>query len=177
MTMIRCRRLAMVTAVVGVLSACTPTLDWRQFEPEGSGVQVSFPCRPDRVARSVVVAGAAVHMEMLVCRAAETTFAVAFFDVAEPAHVGAALAELRVTAVRNVQGSNPQASDLRVAGMTPNREAVRIAVAGRLPDGAAVEEHAAFFAHGLRVYQATAIGRAPGQDAVDTFVSGMSFPG
>lgn len=177
MTMIMCCRLAMVTAAVGVSSACTPTLDWRQFEPEGSGVRVSFPCRPDRVARSVVVAGAAVHMQMLVCRAADTTFAVAFFDVAAPTRVGAALADLRVTAVRNVQGASPQTFDLRVVGMTPNPEAVRIAVVGQLPNGIAVEEHAAFFAHGLRVYQATVIGHAPAQDAVDAFVSGMSFPG
>lgn len=173
------RRRVLATAVGVCLSAvaCTPALDWRQFEPEGSGVQVSFPCRPDRAARSVVVGGAVVRMEMLVCRAADTAFAIAFFDVAEPARVGAALAELRAMAVRNVQGSEPRISESNVMGMTPNHDAVRIVVTGQLPDGATIDEQAIFFAHGLRVYQATVIGKAPGQDAVDTFFTGMRFPG
>ena len=166
---------ALVVAACG--AACSPALDWREFVPEGSGVSVSFPCRPDRYARPVVLAGAKVQMEMLVCSAADATFALAFVDVADPARIGATLVELRRIAVGNVQGGEPQVAPLQVRGMTPNDQAARLAVAGRLPDGAAVEEHAAFFTRGLRVYQATVIGAKPAPQTVDSFIAGLKFPG
>ena len=62
-------------------TACAPALDWREFVPEGSGISVTFPCRPDHHARAVVVAGTPVQMDMLVCSAADTTFALSYFDV------------------------------------------------------------------------------------------------
>jgi hypothetical protein len=158
-------------------AACAPTLDWREFVPEGSDVRVSFPCRPDRHARPVALAGTPVQMQMLVCSAGGATFALAFLDVADPARVGATLAELRRIAVGNVQGAAPQLAPLQVPGMTPNEQAARLSVSGRLPDGAAVQEHAAFFTRGLRVYQATVIGARPPPQAVDTFIAGLKFPG
>ena len=60
--------------------------------------------------------------------------------------------------------------------MTPNEQSVRVAVTGRLPDGAVVQEHAAFFVRGLRVYSATVIGAKPAPQAVDVFFNGLKFP-
>ena len=157
-------------------SACSPTMDWREFEAEGSGVVVSFPCRPDRHARQVQLAAASRQMEMLVCEAGGATFALTFVDVADPASVGATLAELRGSALRNVQAATPQIKPMQVSGMTPNDAAVRMSTAGRLPDGAPVRAHAAFFTRGLRVYQATVIGTEPPLEAVQTFFDALKFP-
>lgn len=158
-------------------AACAPALDWREFVPEGSGISVSFPCRPDRFARPVVLAGVRTQMQMLSCSAADATFALAFADVADPAQLGATLAELRATAVGNVGGGSAQAAPLQIHGMTSNAQSGRLSVAGRLPDGAAIQEHAAFFTRGLRVYQATVIGASPAPQAVEAFVAGLKFPG
>ncbi len=158
-------------------AACSPTLDWREFVPEGTDISVSFPCRPDRQARAVTVAGAKAQMQMLACNAGEATFALAFVDVADPARVGATLAELRATAASNLQDASPQNAPLQIKGMTPNAQAARLTIAGKLPDGAAVQEHAAFFARGLRVYQATVIGAKPAPQVVDTFIAGLKFAG
>ena len=167
---------ALVVVLVAVLGACSPTLDWREFTPEGSGLRVTFPCRVDRHARPVQMAGATVRMEMLVCGAGDATYAVSFFDVADPAQVSAAMAEWRATAIRNVQGAAPLQQPWQIKGMTPNAESTRLSVAGQLPDGAAVREHALFFARGLRVYSATVLGANPPPQAVDTFFSGLKFP-
>jgi hypothetical protein len=158
------------------LAACSPTLDWREFTPEGSGLQVRFPCRIDRHARSVPVAGATVRMEMLVCSAGDATWAVGFFDVADPARVSDTLAEWRSTAASNVQGVAAPPVPLQIKGMTPNDQAVRVLITGRLPDGAPVQEHAAFFVRGLRVYSASVIGAEPSPTAVEAFFSGLRFP-
>jgi len=39
-----------------------------------------------------------------------------------------------------------------------------------------VQEHAAFFVHGLRVYSATVIGAQPSPQAVELFFGGLKFP-
>jgi hypothetical protein len=158
-------------------AACSPTLDWHEYVPEGSALSVNFPCRADHHARPVVLAGAKVQMRMLVCSAGDATWAVSFFDVADPARVSATLREWRTTAVANVQGVAAQPAALQIKGMTPNEQSVRVAVTGRLPDGAVVQEHAVFFVRGLRVYSATVIGARPSPQAVDVFFNGLKFPG
>ena len=157
-------------------AACSPVLDWREFVPEGSELSVSFPCRPDRHARAVLVAGARAQMEMLVCSAGGATYALSFLDVADPARVSTVLIELRTAALANVKGAEPDMAPLQIKGMTANDNALRLTIAGRLPDGAAVQEHASFFTRGLRVYQATVIGAAPPPQAVETFFAGLKFP-
>lgn len=165
---------ALALAVSG--AACSPTLDWREFVPEGSELGMTFPCRTDRHARPVMLAGATVQMQMLVCSAGDATWAVSFFDVTDPARVSATLAEWRASAVANVQGAAAPPVPLQVKGMTPNEQAVRVTVAGKLPDGAAIQEHAAFFVRGLRVYSATVIGARPSPQAVEVFFAGLKFP-
>ena len=157
-------------------AACSPTLDWREFVPEGSALSMTFPCRADRLARSVVVVGAKVQMQMLVCSAGDATWAVSFFDVADPAQVSATLSEWRANSVANVQGAVAASVPVRIKGMTPNEQAVRVAFSGKLPDAASVQEHAAFFTRGLRVYAATVIGAKPAPQAVEVFFAGLKFP-
>jgi hypothetical protein len=125
----------------------------------------------------VALAGATVQMQMLVCSADDATYALSFVDVADPARVGDTLVELRRIAVGNVQGVKPQVAPLQIRGMTPNAQAARLTVSGRLPDGAAVQEHAAFFVRGRRVYQASVIGAQPAAAAVETFIAALKFPG
>jgi hypothetical protein len=158
------------------IAACSPALDWREFVPEGSGLSMTFPCRTDRHERPVLVAGTKVQMQMLVCDAGGATWAVSFFDVADPARVSTTLAEWRAIALANVQGVAAAPAPAQIRGMTPNEQSVRVVASGKLPDGAAVQEHAAFFVHGLRVYSATVIGAQPSPQAVELFFGGLKFP-
>jgi len=166
-----------VTLALLGLGGCSPALDWREFTPEGSGLVVTFPCRTDRHARPVSLAGETLHMEMLVCSAADATYAVSFLDVADPARLSAVVAEWREAAVRNVRGTDVRRSAWGIKGTTPNDQVGRLVVTGSLPDGAPVQEHAVFFVHGLRVYSATVLGAKPAPEAVEIFFSGLKFPG
>ena len=169
------RILSLALVAAAGLSACSPALDWREFEPEGSGIIATFPCRTDRHARQVTVAGAATRMDMLVCTAGGATYALAFTDAAAPEGVTAALVDLRAVAARNLGAATPVASPVQVRGMTPNPMATRLRLSGQRPDGTAVQEQAALFAKGLRVYQASVVGPSLDDEAVDTFFSGLKL--
>lgn len=165
-----------ISLVLVGLGACSPALDWRETAAEGSGVVAMFPCRPDRHARTVELAGSKLKMEMLVCPADRATYALSFADVPDPAQVAPVLAALRAAALRNVQAAAPQLVPARIGGMTPNAEAVRLAATGQLPDGAKVQAHMVFFAKGLRVYQGSVVGAQPAAEANEIFLAGFRFP-
>lgn len=158
------------------LGACSPALDWREFAPTGSGVVMSFPCRPDRHARVVTLGQAKVTMEMLVCEAGGATFAVSFVDASAPEHVTGTISSLNAALAANVKAGQAERAPARVAGMTPNTEAVRLAFSGRLPDGSPVKVDAEFFAKGLRVYQATVISAKTMSGAAEPFFAALKFP-
>jgi hypothetical protein len=115
-------------------------------------------------------------MELLVCSAGGSTFALGFVDIADPVRVTPALGELRDVMLANVNGAAGRVVPAQVTGMTPNPQALRLATSGRLPDGAPVQAEAMFFVKGLRVYQATVIGTAPAPQVIETFFGGLKFP-
>jgi hypothetical protein len=169
-------KLASALIAGAAMAGCSPSLDWREVRPEGGGVVALFPCRPDRHARNVVVAGTATKMEMLVCSTAGATFALSFVDLADPAAVTTAVSELRSAALANIGGAQLRSDTLQVNGMTANSQAARLSMTGHLPDGAAVQEQAAFFVKGLRVYQASVIGVELVPEMTDTYFAGLKLP-
>ena len=168
-------RAAAAIALMG-LCACSPTLDWREVRPEDTGVVALFPCKPTTDARMVTLEGARVRMLLTACRAGDVTWALASADTEQPARVGPALAALRTAAAANLGASAQAIGPLQVSGMTPNPQAERVRIKGKLPDGGAVTLEAGFFAKGTWVFQATAMGAAPGTDAVATFFDNLKLP-
>jgi hypothetical protein len=169
-------RVAVHVAIAIQLAGCSPALNWRELRPEGSGIVALFPCSPDRHARTVRLAGAPVHMEMLVCDAAGVTFAVSFVDLPDAAAVGPALGQLRAAAQVNLGADTASAVPAQVNGMSGHPNAVRASVRGKLPDGREVQQQALFFAKGLRVYQASVIGARVSAEVADTFFGALVLP-
>jgi hypothetical protein len=159
----------------GLLGSCAPALDWREVRPAASGISVLFPCKPDSHARRVNLGPGAVRLELHACTAGGTTWALAFADLADPAHVGPALSELRAAAAANLAASAPQVLSIKVEGATPNPESRRLQLQGRMPDGRAVVEQLAVFAKGKRVFQAVAMGERLDPESMDTFFGSLRF--
>jgi hypothetical protein len=150
---------AACVVVAAWAAACNPTLDWREVRIDVEGPVAQFPCRPSTHARTVSVGGANVTMTMRACRADGTTFALAWFDVADPGKVEPALEHLRASAQGNVQADDAgvRELDLEVPGATPQRRAGRWRWRGRLPDGTAVLQEMALTARGTRVVQVATV--------------------
>ena len=157
---------------IGGLAGCSPALDWREVRPETGDVVALFPCKPDRVAREVPLAGQRVRMQMLSCSAGGAVFALSGSDVGEPARVAPALEALRSTAAANLSAAPASAAAFAVPGATPNPQAGRLVLAGRRPDGTALAAQAGFFARGTMVWQASVIGSATAE-AAETFFAGL----
>ena len=73
----------------------------------------------------------------------------------------------------NVQGQVLAEQPAAVPGMTPNPEARRWRLQGRLPDGQAVAEQVQVFAHGTRVFQAAVIGPQADEARAGPFFEGL----
>jgi hypothetical protein len=167
------KRCSATAAIALSLAACTPSLNWREIQPEGSELFAMFPCKPERFARGVPLAGAKVEMRMSSCVVDGVTFAVAYASVAEPAKVATAMTELRAAIAANIAASATELGPASVPGMTPNPLARRVALKGRGADGGDLQEQAVFFVKGLRVYQASIVGPRIDPEAADTFVAGL----
>jgi hypothetical protein len=171
-------RSAVGAALAVGLSACSPTFDWRETRPEGSGAAMMFPCRPQLQERKVSLGGALVPMRMHSCSAGGANFSLSALDVDDPARVTPELAALRARVLANVAGAATEQQPLTLAGATPNPESARLHIVGKRPDGSAVVADAAFFVKGLTLYQAAVLGSdgVPDREAVETFFAAIRLP-
>ena len=170
---------AAIASACAATSGCSPTFDWREARPEGSGVAMMFPCRPVKQERTVRVADAARAMKLHSCTAGDALFMLASIDVADPREVTPSLAAFRAQAAANLAGAPTETGPFTPAGATPNPQSARIVIAGTRADGRRVVAQAAFFVKGLTLYQATVLGggeQAGDRDAVDTFFGAIRLP-
>ena len=166
-----------VVAVVSLmLSSCSPTLNWREIRPADSGVQLLFPCKPDRFTRSLVLGGEKLQMVLNSCAAGDATYALSHAQLADAAHVSSAVDAMQAAAAGNLGGPASVLSPLAIPGMTPHPLTQRWAVQGKRADGSAVHQQFTVFTSGLRVYQATIVGRSLDAVAADTFFGSLQLP-
>ena len=166
-----------------LLAGCTPTLDWRDTRPEGSGLQLQFPCRAGGQSRDLPLAGVRVNLALHACAAGGLTWGLSHADVGDVARVGPALLELAAAARANLGADAgmpvplpvPLSMSLSVRGATPNPASGLWQVQGRLPDGTPVQMQVAVFARGTRVFQATVLGENLSSEAADIFFASMQL--
>lgn len=160
-------------ALVWLLAACAPALDWREVRPAGGDIKLLLPCKPEHQTRSVKLGPDSVRLTLHACNAAGATWALAVGDMTEPGQVGPALDELLASNQRNLSGGDPETLPLKVEGATPHPQSRRVRFTGRMPDGRQVNVEVAVFARGMRVYQATLLGERVEAEAVQTFFGNL----
>lgn len=168
------RRHPLIAILLGAwMAACAPAFDWRTVHAADGSVEMQFPCKPTSRMRSVALADASVPMTLLSCTAQGLTFGLVHADLDDPARVTPALIALRAALAANLGAREVKAGPFALAGSTPNGHAVRVRFSGRTPEGAPIEEEAAFFARGMRVYQAAVLGAHLDPRVVDVFFDNL----
>ena len=157
------------------VAGCAPTYDWREVHPDGAALIAMFPCRPQHLARRTDLAGMSLPMQLHVCSSGNETLAVGFLDIDQPTQVAGALLSLRMALAANFSATQVQTSALRVPGMTPNPNAALVSMRGVSTQGVPILATAAFFAKGLRVYQATVFGTQVDPEVSETFIASLKL--
>jgi hypothetical protein len=176
----RLRPLALVFSAWLVLSACTPTFNWRELRPEGTSLQALMPCKPESATRPVPLdGGAPIELHMHSCDTGGLTFAVAWAELGDAARVPAALAGWRRASLGAVRVDPTRADDPATAwsATVPGATQARgLGVQGQDHLGQPVQVRAVHFARGTQVYQAAVYGAALRDEVTTPFFEGLQLP-
>lgn len=167
---------AMALLGAGMVAACSPTFNWREVRVESTSLTAMMPCKPDKAAREVPMAGRQVHLTALSCEAGGATFAVLFADIHEPARLGEVLAQWKVATLANLRSTTAQETPFLPHGALAVPQSLQVVASGRRPDGSKVESHAAYFAHGSHVFQAVIYTGQLKPEQTASFFAGLGFP-
>ncbi len=168
---------AVAWAQLAGLIACSPSWDWRDVRPEGTGLVAQLPCRPSTHVRKLPLAGQARDVHLLSCQVGDSTWGLAWVEGVEPARLGDALLELRGSALANIGVADAPWLAQNIPGATPNPQAGRARATGRRPDGSMVNQELLVFTRGTTVFQATLLAPKPDAAAAESFFSALHFPG
>jgi hypothetical protein len=164
-------------AAVFSLAACSPTFNWREVRAESIPLKAMLPCKPDKAARTVPMAGRQVELKVLGCEAGGTTFAVLSGDIVDPLRAGEVLTQWRAATLANMRSAPGSAQDRAFlpAGAMALAQSLRVTAAGQRSDGSKVESQAAYFARGSHVVQAVIYADQVPAEAADTFFASLGF--
>ena len=169
------RTLAAMALLGAGMLACSPTLNWREVRVESTPLTAMMPCKPDKAAREVPMAGRTVSLTALSCEAGGATFAVLFADIGDPARLGEVLAQWKTATLGNMRAAGARETPFRPPGALALPQSLQVVATGQRPDGSKVESHAAYFAQGSHVYQAVIYAVQLKPEATDAFFSGLKF--
>ncbi|WP_310383452.1 hypothetical protein [Roseateles sp.] len=163
---------ALALSLAMCLAACSPQLDWRVVRPADAGISALFPCKPT-VTSHPATATEPVVMGLAECKAGGWTFSLAWADLADPALVGPALAQMPRSLASKLNAppqTTPPPLPLTVPGMTANPAAqVQLLV------GAQQRARVAVFTRGLRVYQLVLLGAHDNPAVWDAFLAAVKL--
>jgi hypothetical protein len=171
----RAAAVAALAAVMGLLSACNPTFNWREVRPDDTRLALLLPCKPDKAEKMVPLGGRPTSLRLLGCDAGGATFAVAVADLGDAAHVAEVLTQWQALTLANMKAGAPQVTALALKGSAPTPAPVLVKAQGRRADGTAVSGQAAYFSQGTQVFQAVVYADKLSPDVAETYFGSLSF--
>jgi hypothetical protein len=145
-------RFSCLLLTCAALLACSPALDWREVSLSDRS-RLLFPCKPERLTRSVALAGQTLPAQMLVCDAQDSTWSATEFKLDDAALAPQALTQLRHLLSLNLGAEESALVEAMPAAQTVGTHWHGSVLRGRRPGGTAVTAHAVFFAQGRYLYQ------------------------
>lgn len=165
--------------LVWVASACSPTFNWREWRSEGTPLLVLMPCKPESAVRPVPLGGSPTTLHMQSCETGGLTFAVAWAELSDAAHVPEALAQWRGAALAAIRQDPALALDPQThwSAKVPGADTAQGLIAqGSTHDNRPVQMQAVYFARGNQIYQAAVYGTRWPDAEVSTYFDGLRLP-
>jgi hypothetical protein len=170
-------RFALFCAGLMLMSACTPTLNWREvrFEaPDGTTLKAELPCKPDVAMRKQQLGSFQIELSMMGCLAGDTTFTLSRIPLVDPLSAPKVLAAWQAAAAANVKATPAPLSIVTVSGASAWPAAARGTLVGE-----ATPAQMLWFSKqtstGLTLYQAALYGKPPSNEAENTFFESLQL--
>ena len=163
---------ALITAIA--LTACSPSLNWREVRDGDAGYTVLLPAKPASHARDVNLGDLKVNMQMTAAEVDDMNFAVASAAIDDDAQRKAALDMMQQAMVKNIGGSITRQKTLTLKDGTMVTE---IEAGGTTAGGRRLALFARFAMKAPRVYQAVAIGpqQSLTAEVAETFLTSFTL--
>jgi hypothetical protein len=164
----------------GVLTACSPTANWRDYSSQEAPFRVMFPDKPTVHKRSIDIAGMPVEMTMTAVDVNGTMFAVGSAEAPDAAKAQAALAAMKTALVRNIGATvTKEKSTAAAAASGTNRTqnaSLDIEAAG-VQNGTPMKLIGHFESRDKRFYQVIVMGKAKSisPEQADQFMSSFKL--
>jgi hypothetical protein len=165
---------------LGLLGACSPTYNWRDYSSPDGLYRVTFPAKPASFTRPVDLDGTKVDMTMTAAEVEDTMFAVGSAKAPDAAHAQAALGAMKTALVRNIGATVNSEKSVAAASATgtsaTQATAVDIDAAGTR-NGVPMRLIGHFEARNERVYQVVVLGKASSvkPEQVEQFMSSFKL--
>lgn len=164
----------------GVLSACSPKYDWRDYRSSDAPYAVLFPGKPASQTRTITLNGQEVSMTMTAAEVDGVSFAVGSAKLADAAKAQAALVAMKTALVNNIGAAVVSDKTTTTSSGTgsPSGQQTMVEVEAKgAQNGEAMLLIGHFIAKDNRIYQVIIMGREKHvvRDTVDTFMSSFKL--
>ena len=137
---------AVFFAVMG-LSACQPSLNWRNVQMPETTLSFELPCKPDKTTKPVSMAGQTLELSVVGCEAGDAVWAVMSAKLSADADRTELLKGWRQATLQNMRANQIEDATWMPARMTALPGALRLKAIGTTAKGEPVRAHAVWFAH------------------------------
>jgi hypothetical protein len=164
----------------GLLMACSPTHNWRDYSSQDAPFRVMFPNKPTVHKRTIDIGGMPVEMTMTAVDVDGTTFAVGSAEAPDAAKAQAALAAMKTALVRNIGATvtkEKATGAASVSGANSTQGASLDIEATGMQNGTPMKLIGHFESRNKRFYQVIVMGKAKAisPEQVDQFMSSFKL--
>lgn len=159
--------------MLGALSACAPTFNWRELPIGSTALLALFPCKPETVTRQVPLAQASRDVAMRSCDAGGVTFAVAHAALAEPGQAPSVLSDWRAATLAGLRADAATVSSDPPKGLPALPQLLVLRAAGAAGDAEPRSLLGVWFAAGRDVFAAFVMAPAIPPEAAEPFFAGL----
>jgi hypothetical protein len=158
------RKLSFKTILVpllaaGLLAACSPQYNWRDYSSQDAPFRVMFPDKPATHTRAIDLDGMTVNMTMTAVQVDGTMYAVGSAEAPDAARAQAALGAMKTALVRNIGATiTHESASAASAASTAQRAAIDIEANGS-QNGQPMKLIGHFESRNKRFYQVIVMGR------------------
>jgi hypothetical protein len=174
------KTLILPVLAAALLTACSPTYNWRDYSSTDAPFRVMFPDKPSVHKRTIDIGGMKVEMTMTAVDVDGTTFAVGSAEAPDAAKATEALGAMKTALVRNIGATvtKEKVHASAVAGGANSTQSATIDIeATGVQNGKPMKLVGHFEARNKRFYQVIVMGKAKAlpPEQTDQFISSFKL--